>query len=71
MHDFPRASEGFSGSSDTRRAPAQFVLRQPHRLIPAGGWRIVRSANAQLPRASEDRFGSSDLRRAPAEFVLR
>ncbi|GFR02778.1 hypothetical protein TNCT_175851 [Trichonephila clavata] len=48
MHDFSRASEGFSGSSDSRRAPAQFVLRQPHRLIPAGGWRIVRSANAQL-----------------------
>ncbi|GFQ66697.1 hypothetical protein TNCT_538611 [Trichonephila clavata] len=36
MHDFSRASEGFSGSSDSRRAPAQFVLRQPHRLIPAG-----------------------------------
>ncbi|GFQ65162.1 hypothetical protein TNCT_59401 [Trichonephila clavata] len=41
-------SEKFSGSSDSRRAPAQFVLRQPHRLIPAGGWRTVRSANAQL-----------------------
>ncbi|GFQ93242.1 hypothetical protein TNCT_418741 [Trichonephila clavata] len=59
MHDFSRASEGFSGSSDSRRAPAQFVLRQPHRLIPAGVGAPFVPLMYNFPRASEDRFGSS------------
>ncbi|GFR00973.1 hypothetical protein TNCT_322541 [Trichonephila clavata] len=48
MQNFPRASEERSGSSDSRRASAEFVLRQPHGRITAAGWRTVRSADTRL-----------------------